>query len=200
MTNPILVDIPLPIETPRLILRNVLPGDGELFYRAKLETLEELRRWQPWAQDIGDAAQNELLIWQECVKFIERKCLMLFGIDKPSGELAVVAALHSSDWDLRIFELGFWTVQSFQGRGFASEAGNALTRFAFGALNATKVNVTHTTGNDASAAVIAKLGFTKEGVFVKSKRIAEGNITNEHYYARFDDKDLPELKVSWRKS
>ncbi|PZQ45344.1 MAG: N-acetyltransferase, partial [Micavibrio aeruginosavorus] len=42
--NPILIDIPMPIETPRLILRNVLPGDGKALFEAKVDSFKELNK------------------------------------------------------------------------------------------------------------------------------------------------------------
>ena len=42
MVNPILVDLPMPIRTPRLLLRNPLPGDGPELNRTI--SLEELAR------------------------------------------------------------------------------------------------------------------------------------------------------------
>ncbi len=54
--HPILTDIPMPIHTPRLLIRNVLPGDGDAIYEAKKDSWDELTKWMPWTKEgIGTA-------------------------------------------------------------------------------------------------------------------------------------------------
>ena len=47
-SSPILIDIPMPIRTPRLVIRNILPGDGEQVQAAKNETWDILKKWMPF--------------------------------------------------------------------------------------------------------------------------------------------------------
>ena len=47
--QPILLDLPLPILTPRLSIRPTMPGDGEATHEAIEETYDQLKQWMPWA-------------------------------------------------------------------------------------------------------------------------------------------------------
>jgi RimJ/RimL family protein N-acetyltransferase len=180
-----------------LIIRNVLPGDGVAMFEAKVESFEHLKRWMPWAKELGTAEDSEITAREAHAKFICREDAMMIGFDKDTGKAIVFTGLHRFNLDLRIFEIGFWVRSSTHNLGYASESTNALIRYAFGALNASKVTICHADGNHASARVIEKLGFEKEGVFKKDARLPDGTVTDHHWFARFDDKGLPALDVRW---
>lgn len=48
--NPILLEVPVPIKTDRLLLRPVQAGDGLIVSRAVEESFEQFRQWMPWAK------------------------------------------------------------------------------------------------------------------------------------------------------
>jgi RimJ/RimL family protein N-acetyltransferase len=196
-TNPILIDIPMPIVTARLTIRPPCAGDGAAMFAAKKKSFEDLNQWMPWAKELGTIEQSEIAAREAQANFQNRTDMMLLGFLNDGGDLAVSTGLHRMDWDLRIFEIGYWVPTPFAGRGIATETTNALIRYAFGALNATKVRICHATGNDASRCVIEKLGFEREGVFKRDARKNDGSLTDHYWYARFDDKNLPDLKVTW---
>ena len=196
-TNPILIDIPMPIVTPRLTIRPPMAGDGAAMFKNKVDSFKELNKWIPWAKELGTAEQLEITAREAAAKFQNRTDIMLLGFLNDGGDLAVSTGLHRMDWDLRIFEIGYWVTTPHAGKGLATESTNALIRYAFNALAATKVKICHSAGNDASKRVIEKLGFEKEGVFKRDARLNDGTITDHHWYARFDDNNLTNLKVTW---
>ena len=49
-------------------------------------------------------------------------------------------------------------------QGVATEAANALVRYAFGALGMRRVGLTHSGGNEASRRIAERLGFSFEGI------------------------------------
>ena len=58
--EPILIDIAMPIRTPRLMIRNVLPGDGAAMHKIKAESWEELCKWMPFTKlGIGTIDDDE---------------------------------------------------------------------------------------------------------------------------------------------
>ena len=59
----------------------------------------------------------------------------------------------------QIFELGFHLLPQFWGKGFATEAAQAVISHAFGPLNLKGLFAGHHPGNAASAQVLKKLGF-----------------------------------------
>ncbi|MFA5593295.1 MAG: GNAT family N-acetyltransferase [Micavibrio sp.] len=197
--NPILIDIPMPIETPRLILRNVLPGDGAAMAEAQEESFAELNKWMDWAKEPNSAEKMEIVARESHAEFILRKDVMMLGFEKSTGKLIIGTGLHRMDWHGGYFEIGYWVRTSETGKGYAGESTNALLRYAFGALGAKKVGICHAGGNIASQRVIEKLGFEKKGVLEDSERLNDGTAAARHWYARYDTENLPELHVTWGK-
>jgi RimJ/RimL family protein N-acetyltransferase len=195
--NPVLIDIPMPIETDRLILRNVMPGDGKVMFENKKDSLSELQPWMIWAKDIGTEDDSEIVARENHANFILRKDMMILGFEKATGKLAVATGLHNPDFERGYFEIGYWVPTSMTKKGFATESTNALIRYAFNALGAKKVGIAHADGNDGSKRVIEKLGFVKEGSFAEASLLTDGRMVSHHWYARFDDKGLPAMDVKW---
>lgn len=197
--HPLLIDIPVPIVTPRLILRAPQPGDGPVIHDAKAETWEHLNRWMPWAKERSTLDDDENVVRELGIKFQQREDLTMFGFARDSGQFIIACGLHRYCWEKRRFEIGYWVRASRHGNGYAPEAANALTRFAFGALAAKAVVIEHAEGNDKSRRVIEKLGFDKEGVARMDMVLPDGTQTHRHTYSRLDMNGLPPLEVRWGK-
>ncbi len=60
-------------------------------------------------------------------------------------------------------ELGYWVAPPFWGRGYATEAGNAIVDIAR-ALRLSRLQASFFVDNPASAKVLAKLGFEPSGI------------------------------------
>jgi len=196
--DPILIDVPMPITTPRLILRPPQAGDGQAIYDAKQESLPELLGWMIWAKDDPTVQDNEILARKRHIDFLKRDDIMLWAFDRANPEHMIAGTgLHRFDWKTRIFEIGYWVRTPETGKGYAQEVTNALIRYAFNALSANKVTICHAEGNIGSQRVIEKLGFTKEGTRQKNELLPNGQLVDEHIYARLNDKNLPDLDVTW---
>lgn len=194
--DPILNDIPMPIVTPRLTLRPTMPGDGAETHEAVAETFDQLHVWMPWAQKLETIDQIEINIRKAYAEFILRTNMRLIGRETDTGRPVIFCGLHRFDWAARRFEIGYWVRASAQGKGYATETANALTRFAFGAIGAQRVEITHGGGNDRSRNVIEKLGFKHEGTNEKDHVVGD-RLVDTLKYARFDTKGLPPLDVRW---
>jgi len=62
-------------------------------------------------------------------------------------------------------ELGYWVGNPFWGKGYATEASEAVIHYGFTELKLNKIHATHFTRNPASGKVMQKLGMESEGVF-----------------------------------
>jgi RimJ/RimL family protein N-acetyltransferase len=195
--NPIMIEFPMPIATPRLILRNVQVGDGTIMHEAKEESFAELHQWMLWAKERGSVEENEIVARENYANFILRKDMMILGFEKDSGRLVISTGLHNPDFERGYIEIGYWVRTSATGKGYATESTNALIRYAFNQLGMKKVGIAHADGNEGSKRVIEKLGFQKEGVFERASLLNDGRMVAQHWYARFDEKDLPYLEVKW---
>ena len=70
------------------------------------------------------------------------------------------------------WEVGYWVGQPYWGQGFATEATKAALAWAFATFEMDAIRARHFVGNEASAQVLKKCGFTYTGetmqVFSKS--------------------------------
>ncbi len=193
----ILIELPMPIVTPRLILRPVQTGDGAALYEALEETWDTLRQWMAWTDEGKSPEKAEIYTRQKHAEFIRREDIAIVGVERDTGRPVIWTGLHRIDWTLRKFEIGYWVRQSAMGNGYATEAANALTRYAFDVLGARRVKIDHAEGNEASRKVITKLGFAFESAQKNALLLPGGVITDAHSYARVDKSDLPPLDVQW---
>lgn len=195
--DPVMIDIPMPIRTPRLLLRNVFPGDGATMHAAKGESADDLARWMPWMKNgIGTVAEHEKIARENYAKFILREDMMMLALTH-DGRFIAGTGLHRFDWNFRMFEIGYWVRSTEHNKGYASELANALTRFAFEALDARRVIITAATENTASRRVIEKLGYELEYVSKADAFLPDGSITGHAQYVRYDTAGLPALDVTW---
>lgn len=61
-------------------------------------------------------------------------------------------------------EIGYWIGRPFWGRGYATEAGRAVVRWAFASRGVERVESFCFTKNTASARVLEKIGLRREGL------------------------------------
>lgn len=79
---------------------------------------------------------------------------------EPSGDFVGAAGLRPKDGG-ELLELGFHLVAEAWGKGLATEAAIAVARFAFRELGEAALFAGHNPNNQASARVLAKLGFER---------------------------------------
>lgn len=195
--EPILIDIPMPIRTPRLMIRNVLPGDGAAMYEIKVESFDELSKWMPWTKlGVGTVDDAEKVIRENHAKYILREDMMMAAFTH-DGRLIAMCGLHRFDWEFRSFEIGYYVRSSDHNKGYATELANALTRFAFGALEARRVIICAATANAASRRVIEKLGYELESLVKADALLPDGTVTGHANYVRYDTNGLPNENVTW---
>lgn len=195
--SPILRELPLPILTPRLLLRDPRPGDGAEQNAAVLESFAELTPWMAWARTPPTLDDSEDYVRRCAASWLLRSELPLLGLDRATGALALSTGLHRIDWDVPSFEIGYWVRTAFAGRGLVTEAVNALTRYAFAALGAARVEIRCDPDNARSVAVMDRLGFTREGILRRETRTPDGRLRDTLVTSRLDPDGLPDLAASW---
>lgn len=167
MMNPILIDFPSEFETERLLIRMPKPGDGKAVYESKEASINELLPWMPWAHVEDREEDAEIRIREAYVKFLTREDLRLLVFHKDTGELIANSGLHRIDWDVRKFEIGYWIDSRHSGKGYMTEAVQAIADFAFTELHANRVEIRCDVKNVKSRAVAERIGFELEGILRK---------------------------------
>ena len=200
LTDPLLIDLPMPIEMPRLLIRPSRAGDGRQLAEAKRESWAELSRWMDFADgrpvESINAEEDEIYVRKKHSDFILRQSIWLMAFDKAEERLIGTCGYHGVDWKGGVYGTGYWMRTSETGKGYATEVANALIRYAFGALSATRIMTSHADGNIGSQKVIQKLGYVKEGIARRSYML-QNVMVDSHHYARLDMDGLPPLEVTW---
>jgi len=80
-------------------------------------------------------------------------------------------------------EIGYWIGEKYWRQGIGSEALKVLLDFAFDKLKLRRLEANVYTENEASARLLEKFGFVKEGLGRKSQRCkATGKIHDSYFY------------------
>jgi len=83
-------------------------------------------------------------------------------------------------------EIGYWLGESMWGRGFATIAVKAVTRYAFATFDLRRIQAMVYEWNPASARVLEKAGYTLEGR-LRNFVLKDGRVGGALMYARLPD-------------
>jgi RimJ/RimL family protein N-acetyltransferase len=153
------IALPAEVRTPRLVLRRWRQSDAAVLKAVLDANLAHLQAWLPWA--MSEPSPIELL--EERLGLFAQQFdageEWLFAIWSGSaGRLLGGAGLH-----LRIgeggLEMGYWLQADATGKGFMTEAADALTRLALQQPGIERVQIRCDPENVASAAVPRRLGY-----------------------------------------
>ena len=160
--------------------RHTDPGLGRLFPRIETARLR-LRAFR-----LADAAEVERLagdrqvvegtllphpyesgmarawIWDQALEFTEGRSIA-FAIDRAEDAALLGAIGLEIDRVGACAKLGYWLGRAYWGRGYATEAVNAVIGYGFAVLELERVFAPHFRWNAASARVLAKAGLVQEG-------------------------------------
>ena len=186
MQDPILRDFPQSFVTERLVVRAPRPGDGPDLNAAILESLDELRPWMPWAHTVPSIEDSEANVRRAYVKFIERSDLR-YSLYLKSGEFVGSSGLHRIDWDVPMFEIGYWVRTSHAGRGLIREAVNGIAAFALETLKARRLEIRCDATNERSARVAERCGFQLEARLKNDSVSVSGELRDTLIYVRFPE-------------
>jgi RimJ/RimL family protein N-acetyltransferase len=184
--DPLLLDLPVEIQTRRLNLVAPIPGDGPELNRAIAESFAELHEWMPWAAEMPTVVESERFVREAAARYLRREELPMFMRKRDGGDLIGATGLHRVNWTVPRFEIGYWCRTSLVGHGYVSEAVVALTRFAFETLRAARVEIRTDSHNVRSWRIAERLGFTLEGVLQRDDRTTQGELRDTRLYAMID--------------
>lgn len=200
--KPILLDLPVPITTPRLLLRPPQIGDGQIVNAAVLESWDTLSQFMPWANKRPSTDETEEFVRQAAANWILKKdeepYLPLWIFNRHTNEFIGASGYHNVNWEVPYLESGYWVRTAHSGQGYITETLNALTRYAFTHLHVKRIAITCEVTNVRSKKVAERLGYTLEGTLKRNrKNLVSGEISDTLLYARYDLAGLPDLTVDW---
>lgn len=119
----------------------------------------------------------------------KRTTVATFAICDAEGPIGSVGlTLREADYR-HSGEIGYWLGKPFWGRGIATAAVKAITAYAFESLGLTRLEAHIFARNQASARVLEKAGYEREGLLRKAS-MKEGEALDNVLYAV--------LKEEWR--
>lgn len=151
------------ISTDRLILRMFCMSDAETVtdlcnnYNIFKSTL-----YLPYPYSIEDAKK---WIERHLDNFNTNKLYEFAITNKDTGELYGAISLSNNQM-FNHGEIAYWIGEEFWGRGYATEASQAVLKFAFDEKMYHKVYARYFGSNPASGRVLQKIGMKKEGILI----------------------------------
>ncbi|MFD7084466.1 GNAT family N-acetyltransferase [Streptomyces sp. NPDC059918] len=167
--------LPTPeLRTARLRLRPFADADAAPLY-ALHSNAHVLRYWDspPWTEPAR--AQRFLAT---CRRIEEEGSGARVAVDRASdGAFIGWCGLTSWNPDFRSASLGYVFDAAAWGHGYATETAHAVLRWAFDSLDLNRVQAETDTRNVASAGVLEKLGFVREGT-LREDCVVNGDVSD----------------------
>jgi ribosomal-protein-alanine N-acetyltransferase len=145
------------LETPRLVLRTLVPGDADdIFAYAADPDMAQYTLW---------SAHTSLEDSQQFIAWILSGSLACWAIVQPAtGRVIGTSFLHSHHARHHRAEIAFNLAKHAWGRGYITEAAHAVIRAGFTHYGLNRIEGTCMLGNVASARVMEKVGMHCEGI------------------------------------
>ncbi len=109
-----------------------------------------------------------------------------FGIVVGTEAIGTISLILGDDIARCSAEVGYWVGQSFWGRGIATDALLAATRYAFATFSIARVFAVPFASSRGSVRVLEKAGYVREGVMRRSA-IKNGVILDQWLYATYGE-------------
>ncbi len=183
------MSLPTPtLLTTRLRLRPFTSADADALFALQSNAFV-LRYWDapPWSEP----ARAERFI-ETCQQIAEEGSGARFAMDRLSDQTFIGwCSLTRWNPEFRSASMGYCLDDAAWGHGFATEAGRAVLQWAFDTLDLNRVQAETDTRNVASAHVLEKLGFEREGT-LREDCIVNGDVSDSWVYGL--------LRRHWRPS
>ncbi|MDI1444044.1 GNAT family N-acetyltransferase [Polyangium sp. 6x1] len=174
------------LETPRLVLRELVPADAEAIFR--IQSNPEVVRYFGRAAHATLAETEKLLGTvfdaQRDVTAI-RWVLSL----KDTGELAGTCGFWRWNKPHRCSEIGYELAPEYWGRGLMVEALRPILRYGFTEMELHRVEATIDPENQASRRVLEKLGFKRDAL-MRENWFHDGKFTDSAIYGLLEQEFL----------
>jgi RimJ/RimL family protein N-acetyltransferase len=168
------------IETPRLRIRNLQPGDLPAFHEYRSDPT--VTRYQGF--DVFSIDQAAAFIEAHSQKeFGKAGEWVQYGIEtRPAAIFIGDCAIKLDGNDVRLAEVGITVSPAHQRKGYAKEALAGILDYLFSIDGFHRVTETVDAENIASIQLMKSLGFREEGYFLENS-FFKGRWSSEYQYA-----------------
>jgi len=167
--------IPLGLETARLYLRAPLAEtDARVVNEAIRRSHEELKRWLPFAQDVPTLSETEANLQRAQELYGTGESFRYLIFLRETGTFVGTVSLFGIDWDVPKAEIGYWLDSTHTGRGYMTEAVEAVVRFGCAQFDFKRIEIRCESTNEGSRLIPERLGFQLEGMLRNEDLSADG--------------------------
>jgi ribosomal-protein-alanine N-acetyltransferase len=166
------------LQTDRLRLRPFTDADHDALF-ALHSNADVLRYWDspPWTE-----RERAARFVAACRRMADEGSGARLAIDRISdGAFLGWCSLSRWNPDYRSAALGYCLGEAAWGHGYATEGAGAVLRWAFDSLDLNRVQAETDTRNLASARVLEKLGFVREGT-LREDCVVDGEVSDSWVY------------------
>ena len=169
------------IHAGRVRLRALQRGDGPAL--ARLYAANRDRFADSFPKSVAalvDDEAGEAYVAERAAEWTARKAYW-FGIwlrETLVGQIQI----KNLDWSVPKGEIAYLLDREAEGRGYMTETFEAILRVAFGELGLGKLFLRAIVGNERSAWLARKFGFTREGVLREEFATLDGRRVDLEYY------------------
>jgi ribosomal-protein-alanine N-acetyltransferase len=151
----------LPIKTERLFIREHLLTDLD---KVQIHCSDpEVVKYMPWGPNKIEATRSFIKRIVSCQDQLKRTCYELAVIKQDDDLLIGGVCLYIDSFQDKKAWLGYRLQKEYWGRGYATESAKAIIGYGFQDLKLHRIQAKCDVLNTASAKVLEKCGFTKEG-------------------------------------
>lgn len=164
------------IETDRLLLRPVTLNDAKDMYEYVSDEQTVFYVFKQIHQSVEDIEDN-------IVAHFLKNPIGKYGIEvKETGKMIGTIDLRVQE---KLFqaEIGYIMNKTYHGKGYMTEAGEALIKLGFETLGLERIYALHDERNAVSGKVMQRLGMIKEGTLRHARKDHEGTYVNDVYYS-----------------
>jgi RimJ/RimL family protein N-acetyltransferase len=183
----ILVDLPDQLVGDRVIVRPWSEDDSRGLWEAIDGSRDHLAPWMPWLQAHNNPDDALEYTRRARARWLLREDLAVAIVERASGRIVGGSGMHRINWRSRLFEIGYWVSQDAEGRGYATESVQLLTRIAFDDLDANRVEIRMDVANARSRRVAERLGFVLEGTLRRALPGVDGEPVDVHVFGLLPD-------------
>jgi len=163
----------LPIQTARLRLRRLVPGDLAALHA--IHSREDVTRWLYW--DPRNEGEVRTSLDAHIARPFDEGVVLAIDLE---GEL--IGTANVAVGEHRQGEIGFMLHPDHQGHGYATEAAEAIVELAFDAYRLHRVYGCVEPRNTASVRVLERLGLRREAHLIENEW-GKGEWRSEAVYA-----------------
>jgi RimJ/RimL family protein N-acetyltransferase len=171
----------------RVLLRPYRLEDAQALKEAVEESREHIRPWLPFADRHQTIEETRDWIIHSMAGWLLREDMACGIWEVDTGQFLGGVGLHTRNWEIRYFEIGYWLRKSAEGHGYMTEAVRLVANYALNELKANRVEIRCDERNERSAAVARRLGFVQEGRLRNREPGPDGTLRTMLYFSLTPD-------------